>query len=968
MLAAERKTCKEKHFAWSPAFSKAVESKSFWKILLSLKRNHLRPSERIKCWARSFEVEDIAALSTSEINSNLRKAQRKLQEIKSKAAELRENYLAELLAISQEDRDDKQHAKRLQILIRAHRRQFAYKKLQFILKQNIRGGLSSVLVPEGSEPNEYPYEVEKVKSWTPVYDHKRLQDFIQQRNINHFGQAHGTPFTIPPLNALDWGAQGHHADQILAGKIPEDLDSEDQYVKAILKYIATREQLPEIDTYQSPEEISRGYRRWKELTSTSPSGCHLGLRRIPAFPTESKETEAIQSRIQIVQAHIINIPTMIGFSPKRWGKVINTMLEKIPGKPFLHKLRVIHILEADYNLTLKNIFGRRLMQNCERHGTLGELQDGFRKGRSTTRTLLHNEIICDYNKRLRIDNFIGMTDISACFDRILPSLIALLNRRNGCPKSAVAMHADTLKASKYFLKTQNGVSETWYSNETNPVYGNGQGAGDSPSQWSQESAMMFDLYQGLVDGTTISNRQGAIMAKIPLTAFADDTNLLGNNDDRSKSKEDMINEVERAFRHWNGLLHATGHSMEIGKCASYISFWEFQDDGFAYTILPEEHGQEIKIQNIHGQEETIPQLKANEAQRLLGVMKCPIGDQQAEIQRLKSKSDQYATRINSNALTRIEAKLAYEVFYIPALRYSLNITSINQMDMETIQSKATIAFLSAQGYNQKMPREVVYAPQIYQGIGMRHLYDLQGSDSTRLLLQELNQEKSMTQNLLLALLEVIQLEAGIGKPILEDCRPLEYLEWGWIPQIRDFLYHIDGKILHATKTPELYREHDQYLMDSPYLDRKTRREKLYIHRCRLYLQVETLSDIVTSAGTQILTSWYNPIAERPSKSLLRWPKQKRPNQQAWNAWKQFLRSFENGTNRLRRPLGKWTKINQYRMHQAVIDEEGNLWLHQQNMLYNCHKKGNKEESTCPIFENHAYTWRKRQVTSSQQIY
>jgi hypothetical protein len=65
------------------------------------------------------------------------------------------------------------------------------------------------------------------------------------------------------------------------------------------------------------------------------------------------------------------------FSPSRWQMVINAMLEKIPGKPFLHKLRVIHILEADYNLTLKNIFGRRLMQNCEQHGTLGELQDGF---------------------------------------------------------------------------------------------------------------------------------------------------------------------------------------------------------------------------------------------------------------------------------------------------------------------------------------------------------------------------------------------------------------------------------------------------------------------------------------------------------------------------------------------------------------------------------------------------------------
>jgi hypothetical protein len=142
--------------------------------------------------------------------------------------------------------------------------------------------------------------------------------------------------------------------------------------------------------------------------------------------------------------------------------------------------------------------------------------------------------------------------------------------------------------------------------------------------------------------------------------------------------------------------------------------------------------------------------------------------------------------MNSNFLNRADARLAYKVFYIPAMQYSLQITSINQARMETIQSKATIVFLSAQGFNRNMPWDVVFAPSIYQGLGLRHLYDLQGSNGTRLLLQELNTERSMTQKMILTLLETIQLEAGIGHPILEDCRPLDYIEWGWIPHIRDF--------------------------------------------------------------------------------------------------------------------------------------------------------------------------------------
>jgi hypothetical protein len=176
-----------------------------------------------------------------------------------------------------------------------------------------------------------------------------------------------------------------------------------------------------------------------------------------------------------------------------------------------------------------------------------------------------NELVNDYNKRLRIDNFVGMTGIPACFDRILPSIILLLNRQNGCPKEAVTMHVLTLRHANYLLKTQQGVSEKGYSNATGPVYGNGQGAGDSPSQWRHESAMLFQINQEMEEGATMSNRSGESKIKIHLAAFADDTNLLGNNNSGRKSRIDMIKEVKQAFTTWDGLLHATGHSMELSK-------------------------------------------------------------------------------------------------------------------------------------------------------------------------------------------------------------------------------------------------------------------------------------------------------------------------------------------------------------------------------------------------------------------
>lgn len=56
-------------------------------------------------------------------------------------------------------------------------------------------------------------------------------------------------------------------------------------------------------------------------------------------------------------------------------------------------------------------------------------------------------------------------------------------------------------------------------------------------------------------------------------------------------------------------------------------------------------------------------------------------------------------------------------------------TLINQIDLETIQQKATTSFLAALGFNQSIQREVVFCSIRYQGLGLKHLYNLQGNNS-----------------------------------------------------------------------------------------------------------------------------------------------------------------------------------------------------------------------------------------------
>jgi hypothetical protein len=67
--------------------------------------------------------------------------------------------------------------------------------------------------------------------------------------------------------------------------------------------------------------------------------------------------------------------------------------------------------------------------------------------------------------------------------------------------------------------------------------------------------------------------------------------------------------------------------MELEKCACCnLLIWKFQEDGYAFTVTPEEIG-------------IIKQLPATTSQKLLGVIKNPIGNQQDEIHQLKEKSN-----------------------------------------------------------------------------------------------------------------------------------------------------------------------------------------------------------------------------------------------------------------------------------------------------------------------------------------
>jgi hypothetical protein len=96
----------------------------------------------------------------------------------------------------------------------------------------------------------------------------------------------------------------------------------------------------------TPDAYRSCYKAIPERTSSSPSGRHVGHYKA-----------AIQSdALTLIHSQMMTLPFHTGFSPPCWQKVINVMLEKQAGSPRVHRLRIIALLENDFNQALCIIF------------------------------------------------------------------------------------------------------------------------------------------------------------------------------------------------------------------------------------------------------------------------------------------------------------------------------------------------------------------------------------------------------------------------------------------------------------------------------------------------------------------------------------------------------------------------------------------------------------------------------------
>ena len=885
----------------------------------------------------------------------LQEARNKLREISQEHTSLRQKELDDKIAIAAAQ-GNRQHSKIIRAIKTVETGKQTYRILRLMRRpEGTSQSIDRIEIPASWPPpsSTVPtiYQLEDPKTcteWRLITDPAEIEYYLMTRNRMHFGQAEGTPFTCPPLRTdIDWATTTSASDEVLQGTY--EFTSSIPECRNLVEACKAVTELDGLPAEVTMAEFRGKIKTWREATTTSPSGRHLGhYKALFARGTndEDQNDPFTTKQIEIAQLllSVMNYCIRHNYVLQRWKKIVNVMIFKEPMNFQIHRLRVIHIYEADFNLLLA-VKWRQLLRSADDNNLINEGQYGGRPGCEAQSLTLLEELKYDlsYLTRRSLVNFDN--DATSCYDRILVPVASLVNRKYGLHRQVVAVHASTLQQAQFCLKTATGVSELQYSHcDQYPIHGTGQGSGNSPCIWLFISSTLFDIHAQLSHGVTFVSPDGKNKVHMSMVGFVDDST--GSCNDFQPSYQAPLQELFQRMQYdaqlWNNLLYCSGGKLELPKCSFHVLHFDFQPDGKPIPTI-ERFDNRIHITDADTQATiSIPARRAFETHKTLGHHKSPHSAIQAILTDLRVKMDHLALLLSISPITRSGAYLAYYTVYLPTIRYTLPQSFYPRKLLDKCQAHSMGRVIAKCGYNRHIARALMFAPTFSGGGGFVPWYVLQGEGQIQHVLKHWRTNTIVSNTLKIAI-QWAQWQSGHERPILEDtATPIPYLDCRWIASTRTFLSTIKASlILDQPLVPRTERTHDFYIMqyarDCGLFQSK---DLAIINYCRLYLHVTTVSELFDAGGTHILPHAISCQREPWFDSKTYITLQRRPSEyQIRTKWKRLCRQWTTSDGRLAESLtlGKWTTTGQRlrrrrqtyqtnpRPHRVYHWHEGSYW-------------------------------------------
>ena len=906
---------------WSTALAKAVEKVKILNIKLANLRKNIDVNVVTNINRKYVDPEYTPPDLIADVKKELKCAQKDVVECRNNGPTLRDKGLelqAEVAAMSG-DSTKEQNLKQLR-----HQEQtnIMWRSISRAKGESRSNGIVNLEIPSSWPSNDSGFNdsIENPKQcnqWKQIQTPKAIEFYLRKRNQIHFGQAHGTPFTVPPLSvALDWSANSLSAELMLEGEYESaELDNIQQMLINHCKgaFDPLQSQVPLLTT----TDWKRRIKRWKERTTTSPSGMHLGHARaliarhsLDPSTVEGKELTAMQEDMIAAQVKLQNYAVRHRHSYQRWKQIVNVMIEKDPGNPKIHRLRVIHLYEYDLGMLLA-IHWKNMLRSAEKRNEINEGQYGGRAGHEAQSLVFLEEVkneICHFSRKslINFDN-----DAASCYDRIIPALASLLGRKHGLHRNITYVHATTLQEAKYKLKTSLGISDESYQHEAAfPIYGTGQGSTNSPVIWIIVSSALFDIHNQHATGATFCSPDKSMSISFSIVGFVDDSNCQTNNflsNNQSNLYELCIAATADA-QLWSDLLWTSGGFLELPKCSYHMIHFEFDENGAPHLVAGVDEELAIQINDSKTQQPiSIPQKSNFECHKTLGHLKCPGGTQNTQVASMKKTCDRMARQIFGSSLHSNAARSAYDQVLMPKVGYILPQCFMSTQQLTSIESEVQRAFAAKCGYNRNMALDIRYGPKELGGAGFVRFEVLQAEGQISNFLKHWRTD-TMISDTLKATLAWAQLSAGLEEPILEfPGIPIPYLEGRLFKSMRASLVLCNGSIeVDNAFVPAKQREHDEYIMKiASEWDKISPKQLSTINYCRLYLQAVTTSDLALPCGRKLDKAFFKGDRSVTSSST-KWlhVNQDRPHGKAWRLWTKFMTHVSQRLNN--KPLGNWT--------------------------------------------------------------
>jgi hypothetical protein len=882
--------CRKLHMGEVPFSAKYKELTSkieLWKAVVKKKRHCKFSQSKLRRLERMTGVDNSLHCSLPQALEKERECYLAYWDLKKHARHERQTFL-EQKARSIATESGGRTASIIKQLISREKQREASRRIKCTLHQIRNSGVTKVEI--GGD------NMETVEITTKTGIERACMD----ENRNKFQQTQNTPCMMEPLRSALGGIGTTDACRdILRG----------EYVPPQGTPSFTREflvQLQKPTAFSSPPPTASitkatfqsGWKKMKESTSSGISGLHFGHMKACAMRDFTSNFESSLS----------HIPYNTGYAPLAWSYGIDVMIQKKERLNLVSKLRTITLTEADFNFNNK-VLGKETLRHAEANNLIAKEQYGSRKGKSSIVHAINKRLTFDIMRQTRFNGALCSNDAKSCYDRILHSVASLAYQRLGIPMPPVQCMLNSIQNMKHHIRTSYGDSSFTMQNDTLiPFQGALQGNGASPATWVIISSPLLNMLRAADNGghfiEPISKKHSHIVGY----AFVDDTDLIQfDARDPNMTEEATLDNMQESINRWEGGLKATGGAIVPGKSFVYPIIFDFDDKGQWHYRKVDDIDYQFTVPDHNDVIQPLEQLEVHDGRCTLGVHLAPDGNNKAAISHLRRKAEEWRDYIKTGHLNKKDAWLATESTIMKSLLYPLPALTLTEKECNYILAPVLEAGLQSSAICKNYPRAVTYGPKEEGGLNLPSLYTQQGVQRIATISDCLS-SNDMTGELLRTTIEAAKVEIGVGRSLFSlDYKLYSHLLTDtWIKDTWKFAreHNID-LIDKVTSNLTLHRQNDLFLMEVIVHHGFSKSELQKINRCRLYLQVTSLSDISCGYGTKYSNA-YNCTYDHTIPHHHLWPKQTKPNGNAISVWRRALRiCFPRNNGTMIHSLGNW---------------------------------------------------------------